>query len=294
MSVKIHHLNCGSMCPICRRLINGPDAEGKGGWLDAGRLVCHCLLVETASGLILVDSGLGTPDVTQPTRRLGRGFQTLVRPTLALEETAFQQVRAMGFDPRDVRDIILTHLDLDHVGGICDFPAARIHVYQPELDYALHPHLKDRLRYRQIQFSHGPRWQGYRDLPETWYGFPARTLLADAGVDVRLIPLVGHTVGHAGVAVHDGQRWLLHCGDAYFHRSQVAASGDMPIGLQAFEELVQTRRADRLENQRKLKQLALEHGHEVTLFCAHDPVELATLQSPQTAASQRSRNAEPA
>src|SRR3546814_18974113 len=42
--------------------------------------------------------------------------------------TAVAQVRALGFDPRDVRHIIITHLDFDHAGGIEDFPAAAVHL----------------------------------------------------------------------------------------------------------------------------------------------------------------------
>lgn len=30
-----------------------------------------------------------------------------------------------------------------------------------------------------------------------------------------LVPLLGHTLGRCGVVVHQGDRWLLHVGDAY-------------------------------------------------------------------------------
>lgn len=34
MSLRVHHLNCGTLCPACARLINGKDAQGhkKAGW----------------------------------------------------------------------------------------------------------------------------------------------------------------------------------------------------------------------------------------------------------------------
>ncbi len=41
-SMKIHHLNTGTMCPMGRRLVNGT-----GSLFQRARMVCHCLLIET-------------------------------------------------------------------------------------------------------------------------------------------------------------------------------------------------------------------------------------------------------
>ena len=90
-------------------------------------MVCHCLLIEGAEGLILIDTGLGSADVLQPRYRLG-AMRLLLGLRLRREETAIEQIRRFGYDTRDVRHIVLTHLDLDHVGGLSDFPDARVHV----------------------------------------------------------------------------------------------------------------------------------------------------------------------
>ena len=47
-----------------------------------GKLVCHCLLIETAKGLVLVDTGLGLADLSEPKRRLGGAFVSIVKPSL--------------------------------------------------------------------------------------------------------------------------------------------------------------------------------------------------------------------
>src|SRR5271165_5137385 len=114
----LHHLNCGTMCPRGARLL-----AGTGGLLEPTRLVCHCLLIEGAEGLVLVDTGFGNGDVGSP-RQLGRLFSALVRPQLSEGETAHAQILARGFQPADVRHIVTTHLDLDHSGGLPDFPEA--------------------------------------------------------------------------------------------------------------------------------------------------------------------------
>jgi glyoxylase-like metal-dependent hydrolase (beta-lactamase superfamily II) len=93
--LKVHRLICGSMCPI--------------GWGLAPRftgpaLECQCLLVETSSRLILVDTGLGTRDVTD-TKRLGIPARIL-RPKQDSEAPAYFQLKQMGFNPEDVTDVI--------------------------------------------------------------------------------------------------------------------------------------------------------------------------------------------
>ena len=49
---------------------------------------------------------------TQPGERLEERafFKHIVRPTYQVEETAVEQLRALGFSPADVRHIVVTHL----------------------------------------------------------------------------------------------------------------------------------------------------------------------------------------
>ena len=47
-----------------------------------------------------------------------------------------------------------------------------------------------------------------------------------------------------------------------------------PPGLGAFQKLMADDAKARTANQERLRELALNHGGEVRLFCAHDPVEL--------------------
>lgn len=268
MNIRVHHLSCGTMCPICERLVNG-----QGSWMRAGRMVCHCLLVEAPDALVLVDTGLGTADVEDP-RRLGPLFNSVARPRLSLRDTAISQIRELGHDPRDVRHIVPTHLDADHAGGLSDFPHARVHIFGPELYQVRHPaDFRERIRFRQAQFQHGPEWIEYAEEGERWFGFSSIRAIPGLRADILLIPLIGHTRGHVGVAVRQGERWLLHCGDAYFHRSEVTASPDVPLGLGLFEKMVQTLPEPRRQNQGRLRELAAAHGDEVELFCAHDTVE---------------------
>ena len=57
-----YHLNCGSFCPVGLSAADG----GPG-------LVCHCLVLETNEGLVLVDTGFGTAVVEEKSALIGNG-----------------------------------------------------------------------------------------------------------------------------------------------------------------------------------------------------------------------------
>lgn len=265
MSNRVHHLNCATMAP---RSV---------GRLVPGRMVAHCLLVERDHGLVLVDTGFGSGDLASPRQRLGAAFLAIMRPSLDLAETAREQVRALGHEPADVTDIVLTHLDLDHAGGIGDFPAARVHVFADELEAAhARRSLRERGRYVPAQWAHRPRWLAHDPrVGEHWFGFEAVTVLSE---DILLVPLRGHTRGHCGVAVRrPAGGWFLHAGDAYFHHTEKGSPPHCPAGLRIFQTVMQMEGRARRDNAERLRSLRAEHRDEVTVFCAHSATELDEL-----------------
>lgn len=280
--MQVHHLNCGTMRPFGGRMV-----DGSAGFLRRAELVCHCLLIDTGTTLALVETGMGSPAVDDPGRWLGERFARLIRPVTTHAETAREQVRALGYDPKDVRHIVLTHLDLDHAGGLVDFPQATVHVYAEELRAFESPRdAAERDRYRAVQFEHGPQWRSYGKLGETWFGFDAVRELDDLQ-ELLLIPLAGHTRGHAGVAVDTGDRWLLHAGDAYFFHGQLEAGMHRPPGLALFEKAMQMDARQRRHNARRLNELVRTHGDEVEVFNAHSSVQLRRQQATASAPSPR-------
>lgn len=271
--MKLHHLGCGTLCPHGRKLFNGD-----GGVLEKARIVCHCLLVEGADGLTLIDTGFGLDDMRN-TRQLGLIFATLFRPQPNDAETAVEQIRALGLQPSDVRRIVVTHLDVDHAGGLPDFPDADVHVLSRELDAALSPGLLERERYVKAHWAHGPKWVRHDVDGDDWLGFESVRLVPGAAEEIVLVPLYGHTRGHTGVAVRDGERWLLHCGDAYFHRDEIQTPASCPGGLRVFQNLNSVDNAARKRNAERLRELAARADANVELFCAHDPVTLQRMQA---------------
>jgi glyoxylase-like metal-dependent hydrolase (beta-lactamase superfamily II) len=264
VNTRIHHLNCLTLHP----------RVSFGGRLAPTRWVAHCLLVERSDGLALVDSGLGTGDLAKPSR-LGRGFALSMRPELDLAATALRQVEALGFTREDVRDIVLTHLDVDHAGGIGDFPNARIHVDATEHLAAEKPRtLMEKQRYVQAQWSHHPDWALHGSGGDDWFGFEGVRGLDE---DVLLVPLRGHTRGHSGVAVRRPEGgWLLHGGDSYFYKGEVETPPTYTKGQTAFQKLMAVDEKSRRANQQRLRELRMGHP-DVTIFSAHDAIEFDRL-----------------
>jgi glyoxylase-like metal-dependent hydrolase (beta-lactamase superfamily II) len=238
-----------------------------------GEMVCHVLLIEGADGLVLVDTGLGTEDVSNP-RRLGPGFTAIGRPKLEPSETAVAQVRELGFDPADVRHIVITHLDLDHAGGLPDFPGAEVHVFAREHESAMRPGLRERARYVPAQWAHGPQWVKHDVDGDEWFGFESVRVVPGSDADIVMIPLPGHTRGMTGIALRRREGWLLHCGDAYFFHGEVETPAHCPAALRAYQSLTGVNSKLRLQNLKRVRELAARHSDEVTLICSHDASDL--------------------
>ena len=276
--MRIHYLRCGTDCPLGGALFDG---FSKG---PLGLIPCTAQLVETSEGLVLIDTGYGMQDVRHPHPRLSKFFHALLNIRFRVEDTAIHQIKALGFSPEDVRHIILTHLDFDHAGGLEDFPHARVHVMEAERDAA---ELKRRgfiarRRYRPAQWHDVREWRTYRGAGEKWFGFDSVRSLAGLPPEILMVPLPGHTWGHAGVAVQANDGWVLNAGDAYFFRGEMDPKRHhCTPGLRFYQTLMEVDREARLGNQQRLRDLKRNHGGDVTIFCSHDEKELEAMQRTQ-------------
>ncbi len=290
--MRVHHLNCISTCPVGGRLMDDRTES----IVQRGELSCHCLLLESDRGLVLVDTGFGTGDVADPRSRLSAFFLALLSPAFAESLTAVRQIERMGLDPRDVRHIVMTHLDFDPAGGLDDFPHATVHMLASERDAAVRrATMLDRMRYRPQQWGTREGWKVNERGGERWLGLERVRELEGVGPDVLLIPLIGHTFGHCGVAVRRERGWLLLAGDAYFFRHELDEDPWCTPGLRFYQWMMEKDRAQRLANQARLRELRREHP-EIEIVSSHDIVEFERMagRSARVPASMMAAQAAPA
>jgi glyoxylase-like metal-dependent hydrolase (beta-lactamase superfamily II) len=203
-----------------------------------------------------------------------------MKPELRPEMTAIRQIEQLGFDPRDVEHIVLSHLDFDHAGGLDDFPHATVYLLADEVESAVAQRtLLDRMRYRPQQWGTRAMWRPQTPgQGESWLGFAGATRLPGLDPDILLVPLAGHTLGHAGVAIRRSNGWLFYAADAYFYHAEMdLRAPHCTPGLRFYQWMMEKDRGLRLQNQQRLRELR-EAEQNITVFCAHDLTEFERLR----------------
>jgi N-acyl homoserine lactone hydrolase len=273
--MKIHPIQTGSVRIKTKQIVG----EGKGygrlinmltdpNWTEP--LPIYAWLIEHPEGLILVDTG-ETVRATEPDYFPGWNpfFSQGVRIEMTAEQEIGPQLRALGFEPKDIDTIVLTHLHTDHAGGLHHFPDTRILVHPGELSMArgalgkVVGYLPHRwpiwFEPQTMELSSGP-----------FEAFPASQRLTKAG-DVVIVPTYGHTANHISVIAIDGDTSYLMAGDLTYrqdvlrNRQLDGVSRDVAIMLGTMDMV-----------------LEYAKSQPTVLLPAHDPQAVTCLESKQT------------
>ncbi|MDV6375214.1 MBL fold metallo-hydrolase [Deinococcus arenicola] len=86
------------------------------------------LLLHPSRGPVLFDTGYSERVVLSMRRWPGVLYGLLTPVRLDVRETAAAQLARLGFASDEVKEVIVSHLHADHVGGLRDFGAARFHL----------------------------------------------------------------------------------------------------------------------------------------------------------------------
>ena len=171
------------MCPYGGKIVSGE------GGLTGAHVVCHCLLIEIrrlAGPDRHRDGGRRPPPSLPPPRS---PFSAAFRPSGDVSEAAVERIRGIGFDPTDVRHIACTHLDLDHAGGLPDFPGAEVHAFRPEHEAAVDPNCSTARAIRSLTSPTGRSGRPHDVDGDDWFGFESVRVLPGVDPEVLLIPL---------------------------------------------------------------------------------------------------------
>uniref|UniRef100_UPI003158154E hypothetical protein n=1 Tax=unclassified Pseudomonas TaxID=196821 RepID=UPI003158154E len=134
----------------------------------------------------------------------------------------------------------------------------------------------ERRRFVPAQWRDVDGWELYAPQGDTWFGFDSvRAVLGAEEEDILLVPLSGHTLGHAGIALRTADGWQLHAGDAYFHHDEIhQPKRRCPPGMRLYQCMMDSDRHARLHNQQRLRELAADARAAVKIYCSHDAREL--------------------
>ena len=195
-------------------------------------------VIEHAEGLIVIDTGLGA-HVPRP--RTFRGFPPT--PSTTADQEIATRMRQRGLDPREVRLVVLTHLDTDHTGGLRHFPDAEVLVHRREHEFACTR--VGRLRYQPRSWPPDFAPTLY-DLHAEPYGpFAASHPVTRSG-DVRLVPIPGHSPGQIAVTYDLEDVTLLFAADhmlrADWFAEDLAAGRLLMLGVYAKQDARATSR----------------------------------------------------
>lgn len=229
-------------------------------------LPIYTWIIEHDEGLIVVDTG-------ETSRVHQRGYHPRWHPfyrraarfSVHPEEELGPQLRALGIGPRDVRQVVITHLHTDHAGGLQHVTGSRVWVSRGELERAS---------------GIGGRVQGY--LPHRWpkwwqpelirFGTEAFGPFAEAMPltrrgDVLIVPTPGHTPDHVSVVVMGDVSFFLAGDTSYNQRLLLDGKSD---GVSPDPDV--TRRT-------LARILALAHERPLVYLPSHDPESAARLAS---------------
>lgn len=270
-ALKVHAISTGFV-QIKTRQIHSPLASRAArliglfadrDWSDW--LPIHAWLIEHPEGLIVVDTG----ESSRPTTGLPHPYAALnVRFRVRPEDEIGRQLERAGFEPHDVRWVVMTHLHTDHDGGIGHFPNAEFIVAPGE--YAEARGFTGRLRGYVPQ-----RW------PKNWtpkpleletepYGPFGRSLRLTRAGDVVIVSTPGHTAHHRSVVVEDGAKRLFLAGDTSYTQQAMLEGWVDGVGPDARVE------QDTLG---RIRGFALEHP--TVYLPSHDPESHSRLEARQ-------------
>jgi len=116
-------------------------------------------------------------------------------PIMTEDQWCVNAIQKVGYKPADVKYVILSHLHLDHAGGVGHFPNAKYIVQRDELHYAYVPDSFMKGAYIRKDFDKPIDWwilEGWRD--------DRLDLFGDGKIIIYFTP--GHTPGHQSILIN--------------------------------------------------------------------------------------------
>lgn len=282
MIERLWLFHCGFI-PVPRPLF-----EKGAGW-DFPKLPFMGALAEHSElGPILIDAPFGHEGPAN-VGRLTAGVLKTVGLRFRARWATVPRIEEMGFRPSEVQHALMTHMHVDHTGGMKTLGRTTFHVSEEEWGFAreVSPTLAAAKGYAPDDYT------GLRKRIETFAAPPAiddsaRASRSDSALghdvfddgSVRAVSLPGHSPGHTGYLfeMSDG-RQIFHVGDAAFtlpHITERRTLGRFPKTFAwEFGRAEETLRGLRLFHEEH-PEVEFVNSHDFELFeeCKARPAEI--------------------
>ncbi len=216
---------------------------------------------------ILIDTGNGSDFVAKYGEKLGNKFTEMYNidpngPSL------LNSLKKINIDPKEITDVILTHLHFDHAGGattekngqlVPTFENATYHVQSANLNNANNPNKREQASYYKANFQ---------PLIEAGKLNILNKKTIDGLPNISLFLSNGHTEGHQSVVIEDDQSCLIYCGDVIPTSTHVRSAWVLGYDLNPLQLME--------EKKELLKKSATKQTY---YFFEHDPYcDIATVE----------------
>ncbi|MFM8330579.1 MAG: N-acyl homoserine lactonase family protein [Candidatus Methylumidiphilus sp.] len=150
-------------------------------------------LIDHPKGKVLFDTGNALPVATDPHGHWGNAAKAYY-PNMAEGDYILNQLQAIGVNAEDIAYVILSHLHLDHAGGVGAFPNAQYIVQRAELHWAYVPDFYQKGAYIRADFDRDVEWMILEGRDDDDYD-----VFGDGTIRIWFTP--GHTPGHQSILV---------------------------------------------------------------------------------------------
>ena len=169
-----------------------------------------------------------------------------------------QSLSYFGLQPKDISDVIVTHLHYDHAGNVNLLPNARIHLQEQELQFATGRYMTHTV------LRHAYAVDDVVEIVRGVYKERVSFYMGDQEIapGVQLVHVGGHTAGLQAVRVHTARGWVVLASDASHYYENIHRQSPFPIVFHV---------GQMLDGYQKLVSLADSSDH---LIPGHDPLVL--------------------